>query len=177
MKTTIPKTKKRTSDTDNTTKKLSKKVLGFYKAIHKHKNTILDGSILALDPATGSGSSAIGWALFDGCELVESGTIEVTKSWDLADRFKAIHECLVTEFPEVDIVAIEQITKRRTTHISLLYSMGVFHLAKADSVILVPPTSWHAIAGEGYEKSDSGDAEQIGWCLIKKAQSIIDGTK
>lgn len=126
------------------------------------------GTVLAIDPA----SLSVGYAVLDiETEVVlEAGVIEAPPRSETGMRFRLIMDVIEELMDEYqpDVCGIELITKRRTTHVTLIRSTGAVMAAMAGPPLIeVDPTVWHFFAPDGYVKSDDGDAEQIALTIIK----------
>jgi len=138
------------------------------KQIKLHHGIILKGTLLAIDPATGSSSDA-GFAVFKKGKLITSGTIPINKKNDIYTRLRELHDWLATNYnTEIDVLAIEKI---RHSHNSLRWSVcAIFLGCRAPVVIEVPPITWHKNVSKAYKKSDQQDAIEIGIVTIKLAK-------
>lgn len=127
------------------------------------QQAINEGTMLAIDPASG-GSSQAGWALFKGGVLVNAGVIDVEKG-NIGHRLRQTYSALVED--TVDVLAIERLRGSRC-HVYLLWSVGVI-VAAVEHIHLVevPVPKWRAYAKATgtWTKSDDQDAVMIGECL------------
>lgn len=136
---------------------------------------LLNGRIVAIDPASGS-SSMPGWALFESGQLIASGTIELKKSATVQQRLNALFHALSqgVGHPPPDLVVMEEI-RGRMAHAYLLWACGVSASAFPDSKLIELPISfWKAIVPTGYEKDDETDAAYIGLAAITLAKECSD---
>jgi hypothetical protein len=143
-------------------------------AIGRCKGKVLTGTLLAIDPSIGSGSSMPGWALFQGGVLMESGIIQLPPFGAKHQRLRRILEVLQNEFEEPDIFAIEHISPSTTRwNTSLIMARAVMLAAQKWKVVLhVAPRTWRARCPKDYTKTDEGDAIQIGRACIQIAQEL-----
>lgn len=152
-----------------------------FKAVEKCYETVLTGTILAVDPSTGSKSSRPGYAWFEKGKLIESGEIIVDIE---ANRSKRLYEIAATireEFPCPDILAVEYIppvsyrgTENRMNSVSLMAlqkAIGAIMGAHPVEYLLeVPAASWKKYKPKNYVKTDEMDAVTIGLCIIGLAK-------
>jgi len=137
-----------------------------YRTVKKAKAQILNGKILAIDPA----SKTAGYALYDKGKLVTSGKLICKPKEPIAVRLASLHEQIQDLLDEdVSVVAIEQI-RGTMAHAYLKFAVGAAMAASGRPLTFeVPINVWRAVAKAtvGYEKSDDRDAELIGEALIR----------
>lgn len=148
----------------------------------RHRNIILGGTVLAIDPSSGSEESQPGYALFKDGILLEYGTVEIgTKrsSGGLANRLFMLRSYLMEEFPRPDLVCIERcpFLYANMAAARLQQVMGVVKSCWNVPAIEVSPASWkkwtHALPeGITYEKRDDLDALTIGTCVVGIARLL-----
>lgn len=158
-----------------------------------NKTKILTGSLLCIDPSSGSESSQPGWALFQNGVLVEAGVAEINHRLELRSRLRLVWEYFSVWADKVDIVLIEEIPVRpiRTkmdanssgktwmnakSHGSLVEAIGATKAAFPVSipVVKLPASLWHRVSrDQGWamqastvKKSDYMDAVRIGMTAI-----------
>lgn len=148
------------------------------------KKSILEGSMLVIDPSSGSAQSLPGYALFDKGELTDSGVIELVVGRELPRRLQQLADSLRKDFDKVDVLAIEDIPVRghgthAGAHASLLKSVGtIFSAAQYDKYVEVHIQTWKAFLRRraeefpDYAKGDEWDAIIMGYCLINIAQEL-----
>jgi hypothetical protein len=148
---------------------VAKKTLN--ELVHENKDTILSGTLLAIDPSCSSSSSDPAFAFFKAGELIESGIIPVDKKADIHTRLREQFAYIENRWGEgVDIVAPE---KLRKGHTHLRWAAIIPVLACFTSTVIeVHPMSWHPLTDKDYVKGDEADAIAIGMCLIKMAKRI-----
>lgn len=141
---------------------------------HRHRDKILTGTVLAIDPSSGAYNrdrqeqSNIGYALFRAGELADSGVVAMDGRampvvWD---RLRDLHDCLASEFPVPDVLIIEAI-RGRIAHEYLKWSVAVISVAvRAPIVLEMNVATWRSKVGTKYQKSDENDAISIGSALI-----------
>lgn len=143
--------------------------------VGQYAETIRRGSLLAIDPSSGSSGSLPAYALFQAGKLVDVGTIEIPRSGQLHNRLFLLREALQREFKKPDILAVEWISPVMPSKggqflhkhaASLIKAVGAI-LSCWDCPTLEPsPSTWHAIAPAGYQKSDERDAVMIGMAVF-----------
>lgn len=160
-------------------KKKQAKIPRYMKAIDDCADCILNGTLLAIDPSTGSKSSMPGWAWFEKGELKESGIIKVDLKGNRAQKLYQINHTLRTEFGPPDVVAVESagyfISKMNPASIiSLQRAIGaVIASWPVKCLVEVPSNVWQKYRFKGYEKGDEADAICIGLCVIGKAKQVL----
>lgn len=140
------------------------------KQVEVNIDAILDGTFLAIDPA----SIRVGYAIFQAGVYKESGTIELNDREPINMRLRDLAFTLDKD-GKYDLLAIERI-RGQMAHAYLKFSIGAIMAGvNTPSCIEVPINAWKAVAGKDYKKSDEGDAEMIGLTLITLAEEIRDG--
>lgn len=133
-----------------------------------HRETILKGTLLAVDP----GSKFAGYAVYKAGVLVESGVIRMGIKENIQQRLQKLYEELHVLVAAPDIFATEKI-RGSMSHEFLKWAVGVSVAAvRAPVLIEVPIAVWQAIKDEGYEKTDERDAQLIGKSLIWLAKEL-----
>ena len=167
-------------------KKKAKKLSQATKDIAKCYNEILTGTILCIDPSSGSASSMPGYAIYKESKLVDSGILEVeTVSKEIPVRLKEIGDMLRDGFDDYDVLVIEFISPvhggggmrqaffQAKFHASLLKSVGcVLGTVNRKHTVQIHPRTWQKYRDEYYEKSDHKDAEYMGICAIAMAKEM-----
>jgi len=146
------------------------------KRVRKHRDKILKGTMLALDPSCASSASDPGYAIYEKGKLIDKGIIEVQGkgSMDVYQRLQAIRRCMVEEFTDpIDVIAIEDVSKlpyRRGSN-NTTKSQGVMLAALDCQIVLeITPVVWQNVSKDfDYEKDDDVDAEYIGRAIVKMA--------
>lgn len=156
-----------------------------YKDVSKCYDMALDGTLLAVDPSTGSGSSMPGYAVYRKGQLVESGIIQVNPYDKRNQKLFSIANSFRNEFAEPDVLAIENVPpvqfkggKMSPWSVAAIQrSIGAIISVFNCGYIEVAPKAWQRFKPEGYEKTDEWDAIAIGNCVIKTAEFIREGKK
>lgn len=130
------------------------------KKILTHKEEILRGPIIAVDP----GSNYMGWALFEGGELKKAGVAKGGKN-PVCKRFFNIFDEL-PDYSNISVLVVEFV-RTNTGHEFLTFSNGI-SMAKYGSPIFIEVTNtmWKKNVPKEYEKSDVNDAIAIGQVVI-----------
>lgn len=150
-----------------------KEKLALKKFCRTHRQSILRGQLVSIDPA----SISAGWALFDFTELCQSGTIAASAKLPAHQRLESLYYQLqetIKPFCEPQIVAIEKI-RGRTSPPQLWWSVGVLQIALVpQAVIEVPISFWKKLAelDPDYRKSDEQDAIKIGQAIIEFTKEL-----
>lgn len=135
------------------------------KQIEGHAPAILEGRLLAIDPA----SRSLGFCLYQSGQLLEKGKI-VSKAGDVNTRLRSISAQLIEKFKDIDILAVEKI-RGSQAHDYLRWSIGAVVVSvNASKMVEVPISFWKKIMPEGYVKDDDNDAELIGTVMLHIAQ-------
>jgi len=137
------------------------------KQIKLHKNTILTGSVLAIDPA----SRSLGYAIAEAGEVVEYGSL-VAEDAPINIRLQSIVNVLQEE--EYDILVIELI-RGSMAHVYLHWAVGAIVSAVQAPILLeLPIHAWKAWVGKEYIKGDDTDANAIAETLLALARESED---
>lgn len=160
---------------------MASKTTKIYKSVAACYRDILEGTFIAFDPSTGSQSSMPGYAIFINGNLTESGIIKVNPADRKNVKLFSITESLRTEFPQADVIAIENIPPVRYNRKGAMDGWAIVALQRAVGAIMgcfnceyveVAPASWQKYKFEGYDKSDEHDSICIGLCCIDIAKQI-----
>ena len=137
----------------------------FYADVFFLRKTLLNGTVLTVDPSSGSVGSMPGFAVHKQGKLVKSGIIEISlgtagKPALPHRRFLELFAKLRAILPQSpDVLLVEQIGTK--VHHLLLEAVGVTIVgANTPNVIRVHNQIWKAFtrAMPGYVKGDSADA-------------------
>jgi hypothetical protein len=160
------------------TKKPSKMEL----QLRPHLDAILNGSILSIDPSSGSKNSQPGYAIYRAGQLVDSGFIAVKAGEALHKRLFYLGNCLREQFEKPDVVVTENIPPFfpkegesrffNMSIVSLQRAVGVVQAAFDVPVIEVAPITWRKNIPDNYRKTDEADAIMLGLTVIKSACGI-----
>lgn len=156
-----------------------------YENVDKLKGPLVWGGVLAVDPSIGSSSSSPGWALYNGGQLIDSGTIHTGGShlelWQRARRLGDSISLLCQE-NKVDVLVYEDIPAtsgfNQNAIASLLKAVGiVLACSKSSHVLGIHPASWKNYVRPEYKKGDKEDAIEMGWVAIELAKYIESTTR
>lgn len=145
----------------------------------KHRELILSGTMMSVDPSSGGPGSNPGWALWEQGRFVKSGMISIVGSRATPSRLGTLLE-QVSTFNTPDIMIVEDVGiirgKFPTMNKSLIWSVGVVLAAlKPKVVVEIMPKSWQKYTDKDtYIKSDENDAVMLGWAAICMALKIDD---
>lgn len=152
--------------------KFSSQVKGSAKAI-------LEGTLLSIDPSSGSRNSQPGYSLWNQGRLVDSGIINVPLKSDLNRRLFYLADCLRSSFSAPTVLATENIPPFMSgkgfhkSILSLQRAVGVIMSIWDVPLIEVAPASWRSKIPELYNKNDEADAIMIGWVTIQEARTAL----
>lgn len=160
---------------------VAKNTSKIFKAVEKCYNIALTGTMLAVDPSTGSKSSRPGYAWFEKGKLIESGEIIVDIEANRSLRLYEITRTIREEFPCPDILAVEYIPPvsykgggNRMNSISLMALQkaigAIMGAHPVENLLEVPAASWRKYRPENYIKTDEMDSIVIGLCVIGLAK-------
>jgi Holliday junction resolvasome RuvABC endonuclease subunit len=142
------------------------------KQVRENLDLILEGTILAIDPA----SIRLGYAVAEAGEITDQGVIELDRKAPIQTRLQAVVDTL-REDREYDVLAVEMI-RGKMAHVYLKFSVGaVIGGAKTKVCIEMPINAWKAVAGKDHKKSDDADAVMIAKTLILLAREIREDKK
>lgn len=154
-----------------------------YEAISKCYREILEGTMLAIDPSTGSKSSRPGFAWYEAGVLKESGEIQVDLKANRSKRLYEIARTVREEFPVPNVLVVEYIppvTYRGSA--TKMNGVSLMALQKAIGAIIgahpfehlleIPAAAWRKYKPEDYQKTDEFDAITLGICAIETAKLV-----
>lgn len=144
----------------------------FYYQVRLHAEKIRSGTLLAIDPASGS-DSLPGFALFHAGELQTSGTIALNKKASIQQRLAVVYEKVAAISPAAPDVLVIELLRGKMVHWNLQRSAGVAIAAsRAPVLIECPILVWKALAktDHKYVKGDQADAEKLGQSVIALAR-------
>lgn len=156
---------------------MAKKAISKYeKDLAKLGSLPISGTLIAIDPSSGSVGSMPGFALFKAGRLLEAGTIRVTPGNDIHTRLFELRRSLMEDFETPDILVTENIPPFmgggfNRAILNLHYSVGVILSVFLAKTIRVTPITWQKnINKETYRKSDTNDAIMMGLKVISDIQ-------
>lgn len=161
-----------------------KKKTKTYEAISKCYREILEGTVLAIDPSTGSRSSRPGFAWYEAGVLKESGEIIVDLSANRSKRLYEIARTVREEFPVPDVLVVEYIppvtyrgsaTRMNGTSLMALQKAigAIIGAHPFEHLIEIPAVSWSRYKPDNYVKTDEWDSIVIGLCAVEIAKTVL----
>lgn len=152
------------------------------QAIAQYANELLSGTILAIDPSSGSANSQPGYAIYQAGQLQDSGLVRIRSGDAVHNRLHRLARSLREDFTKPDLLVTENIPPfmgdgpgaafATRNVISLHQSVGVVMSIWDVPVLQVSPRSWRSLVPDNYLKSDENDAIMLGWTAIHKAKLL-----
>lgn len=146
----------------------------FVRQVREHRDVLLAGRFVCVDPATGA-TSAVGWAEFVAGKFRRGGAIQPPKGLGLVARMRWIMERLIElDLVGVDVVILERL-RGRMVHPHLHWATGVLLVALAPETYLeIPIQTWKAAvaADPDYAKGDAADARAFGTAAVNLARGL-----
>ncbi len=137
----------------------------FTKLVRLNAHTLLNGTVLAIDPASG-GTSLPGWAYWNKGSHVSAGVLAIAPGC-IQERLHSLYQSLAGRRP--DVLLIERI-RGKMAHEYLRWACGVIIAATNPLVLIeVPISTWHKNAGPDHVKNDMNDAVAIGRTVMTMA--------
>lgn len=145
---------------------------------------LLRGTVLIIDPSSGSAESLPGFCLVEQGVVTQSGVITISRTKRAPERLRELALALAENFPPLDVLCIEYIPPFMASAGGGFRTQAVVNLHKAVGVvqactqwktfIQISPQSWHAwerkTLGEGnYVKNDENDAICMTLCMFEIA--------
>jgi len=142
----------------------------------------LNGTVLAIDPSSGSANSQPGYAIFKAGQLLDSGLVRIRSGDHISNRLYRLARTLRDEFEAPELLVTENIPPfmgdgpgaqfATRNVISLHQSIGVVMSVWDVAVVQVSPRTWRSRVPDNYLKSDENDAIMIGWSAIQTAREL-----
>jgi hypothetical protein len=147
----------------------------FFAKIRKHRDKVLHGRVLYVDPATGATSNP-GWALSVNGVLVESGEIAGLRG-ETPQRLHALWRRLSADprFQNLDMLVVEQL-RGSMVAAQLHWSVGVILVAlPAEIVCEIPIPVWKSVARADphYVKGDEADSRTFCTAVLLVASGAL----
>lgn len=145
---------------------------------------LLKGTVLVIDPSSGSEGSLPGFCLIEQGIITQSGVIAISRTKRAPERLRELALALSANFPPLDVLCIEYIPPfMASAGQGGFRTQGVVNLHRAVGVVMactqwktllqISPQSWHAWErkhiGPNYEKNDENDAIAMALCLMSIA--------
>jgi len=138
----------------------------------KISKAVLTGTMLCIDPSSGSGSQAdasnCGYALFKEGRRVDSGIIKMDHKIQSWYRLRELVKALERDFEPVNLLIVEQLTGPQI-HQVLHQAVGaIYGGLDFDNVYEMSIPTWQALSKKlgGWRKSDEADAKYMGYAAI-----------
>ena len=158
------------------------------EAINPVKATILSGTVLAVDPSSGSKESMPGYAIFKAGIFVDSGVIRIQHRQTLQQRLFDLRESLQNDFKDLapDVLVVENIPPfiaskgggaafgATKSILSLHKAVGVTVSCFSCPLIEVSPISWRKYIPENYRKTDENDSIMMALTVLKIASGFTE---
>lgn len=154
-----------------------------YLSIAKCYREVLEGTMLCIDPSTGSKSSRPGFAWYEAGVLKESGEITVDLKANRSKRLYEIARTVREEFPVPDVLVVEYIPPMAYRGGASMNGTSLMALQKAIGAIIgahpfehlleIPVSAWGKYKTADYIKSDEHDAITLGICAIETAKKVL----
>jgi len=158
-----------------------KELTSLEKQITAHIDKVKTGSVLAIDPSSGSYSSQPGYAIYKEGRLEDSGIVEIHSGDHISNRLYRLSKALKEEFEQPSLLVTENIPPFMAEKgspfatrnvISLHQSVGVIMSVWDVPVVTVSPRTWRSYIPDEYIKHDEHDAIMIGWAAIQAARGL-----
>lgn len=147
----------------------------FYITLKGLRDEVLTGTVVALDPSSGSRDSQPGYAVFVNGVLTSRGTLRVSPKLPIYERLQLLYDRVAAILPAPpDVFAIEKIHKGMS-HQFLQWAVGVsIAAARGKRTLEVPIAFWKAYAKlqPEYGKGDEADAVAIGASIIQYCKEL-----
>jgi hypothetical protein len=151
---------------------------------------LLRGTVLVIDPSSGSAESLPGFCLVQQGVVVQTGVLNISRTKRAPERLRELALTLAESFPPLDVLCVEYIPPfmakvgQDGRPVGGFRTQGVVNLHRAVGVVMactqwktmlqISPQSWHAwerrVLGEGnYDKNDENDAICMTLCLFEIA--------
>lgn len=176
------KKSKATSEPKSPRVKAPAKLTGLERDLGPLLGPVLNGTVLAIDPSSGSANSQPGYALFINGQLKDSGLVRIRSGDHISNRLYRLSRTLREEFEAPSILITENIPPfmgegpgaqfATRNVISLHQSIGVVMSVWDVPVVQVSPRTWRSRIPDNYLKSDENDAIMIGWSAIQTARKL-----
>ena len=144
--------------------------MNIHDKIRGLRDIVLGGTMLAVDPSSGSKDSQCGYAYFVAGDMVASGTVPVDHRLPIEQRVAITSDWFAANYNQPDLLVIEEI-RGRLAHVYLVWSVGVVIASvRASQLLEMNIGTWKRRAAPGYVKSDIADAQQIGLVTVQLAE-------
>ena len=150
----------------------------FYKNVDNNVGLILGGTVIVIDPSSGSRDSMPGYAVIKGGNIIETGVIKIPLSMTIEGRLRYLDDRLnelAIKYPP-DLLVIEEIPSR--AHHYLMWAIGVTIAGVRAKFMQMPICVWKAaakVAASYIKKSDEADANIMALSLLSIAKERVNG--
>jgi len=149
----------------------------FLKSIETHASKVLSGTLLVIDPSSGSKDSMPGFAIFKQGVLESHGEIEIPPSYPIQKRLQVLDHKIRCLLPDpATVFGMEDISGQHFSHKYLVWACGVSVAAsQTPALILVPIQTWRSYARKDpdYVKSDASDAKYMGVTIVELSKKVL----
>lgn len=146
-----------------------------------YSEALLRGTVLAIDPSSGSTNSRPGYALFKAGKFIDGGILTLKVHSKLNSRLFDLGKTLREEFETPDVLVTENIAPigvntgiRASSLTSLQKSIGVVISSFECPLVEVAPISWRKYIPATYVKRDDNDALMMAYTAIRTAQVLAN---
>jgi hypothetical protein len=147
--------------------------------IKLNADKILNGTVLAIDPSSGSKESQPGYAIFKAGVLQDHGTLKIPHKV-IYERMPILYDKIQEILPiPLDVFLIEQIRGQNFSHVFLNWACGVsISAVRAPVTIEIEVLMWRAYMKcfPEYVKSDATDAVMIAEAVLFMANQFKNKT-
>lgn len=140
-----------------------------HHALEQHGELLKTGTVLSIDPSSGSQNSQPGYAIFEKGKLQDSGIIRIKARVALYNRLYELAEALRHDFIKPDLLITEGISIIMSGSgfagpgmVSLQRAIGVVQSCFSAPCLEVAPVTWRKYIPSEYKKTDENDAIMIG---------------
>lgn len=132
---------------------------------------VLTGTVLAIDPSSGSAGSMPGYAIMKSGVIVESGILMIDHREGISERLKQLMSALweLEGKCNPDLLLVEQIRGNRA-HNYLRWACGCIVAAVSCPHLEISTSTWRALVTNEYVKGDEADARKFCEAVLVLAQ-------
>lgn len=148
------------------------------QGVQENLDRVLRGTLLAIDPSSGSQNSQPGYAIFQAGSFVDGGVIDLKVGSALNSRLFALGKTLREEFRCPDILVTEKIPPigqngfHANSMMSLQKSIGTVISSFECPLVEVAPNTWRKHIPTTYVKRDDNDALMMAYTVLVCAQEL-----
>lgn len=142
--------------------------------------TVMQGTLLAIDPSSGSRNSQPGYSLYQAGVLIDAGIIKLKVGSELHSRLFHLADSIRNDFSTPDILVTEAISSVMNPKqgfmskqmVPLQRAVGVVQSCFDCPVLEVAPATWRKYITNNYVKSDTNDAILLGYTALMEAAQL-----